>query len=82
MVEKLTIRVTVATRDRLDELAQRRGLAACVGVAELVQQADDRAMLDAALHGWERIAADEDALAAYRAETRELEAFDGPIPGR
>jgi hypothetical protein len=49
-------------------------------VAALVQEADDRALLAAAAQGWERISGDPAALAAYRGETRELEAFDSALP--
>jgi predicted DNA-binding protein len=47
-----TVRVPAETRDRLNELARRRGAPA----------------------------GDPEALAAYRADTRELEGFDAPLP--
>ncbi|HLL87119.1 MAG TPA: hypothetical protein VK387_07390 [Thermoleophilaceae bacterium] len=75
-----TIRVPTETRDRLNELARRRGLAAGEIVAELVHQADDRALLDAAEQSWTRIAGDAAALSAYRAETQELSTFRAPLP--
>jgi hypothetical protein len=75
-----TIRVSADTRDRLNELARRRGAPAGELVAALVQEADDRALLAAAATGWERIAGDPAALAAYRAEAQELEAFEAPLP--
>ncbi len=75
-----TIRVAAETRDRLNELARRRGAAAGEVVAALVQEADDRALLAAASEGWERTSRDPAALAAYRADTRELEAFDATLP--
>jgi predicted DNA-binding protein len=75
-----TIRVPLETRDRLNELARRRGTPAGDVVAALVQEADDRALLAAAEEGWERMSADPDALAAYRDEARELEGFDSTLP--
>ena len=75
-----TIRVPVETRDRLNEIARRRGTPASDVVAALVQEADDRALLAAAFDGWERLCADPDALAAYRAETRELSTFEAAPP--
>lgn len=75
-----TIRVSSETRDRLNALARRRGAPASEIVAELVQQADDRALLADAAQGWERLAADPQALAAYRAEARGLESFEPPLP--
>jgi predicted DNA-binding protein len=75
-----TIRVRSETRDRLNELARRRGAPAGEVVAALVQEADDRALLAAAEEGWERLAGDPAALAAYRAEARELEGFDRALP--
>jgi predicted DNA-binding protein len=76
-----TIRVPAETRDRLNELARRRGAAAGEVVAALVQEADDRALLAAAEQDWERVSADPVTSTAYRAETRELESFEGPLPG-
>ena len=75
-----TIRVPAETRDRLNALAKRRGAPAGEIVAELVREADDRALVADAEEGWSRMAADPAALAAYRAETAELEAFDTPAP--
>jgi predicted DNA-binding protein len=75
-----TIRISSETRDRLNELARRRGEAAGEVVAALVQEADDRLLLAAAEEGWERISGDPAALGTYRGETRELEGFDGPVP--
>jgi hypothetical protein len=49
-------------------------------VAALVQEADDRALLAAAFTDWERLCDDSDAIEAYRAGVRELEAFDTPLP--
>ena len=40
-----TIRVSTETRDRLNELARRRGVPAGEVVAGLVQQADEAALL-------------------------------------
>jgi predicted DNA-binding protein len=75
-----TIRVPSETRDRLNELARRRGAPAGEVVAALVQEADDRALLAAAQEGWERMSADPAALETYRAEGRDLEGFDRPLP--
>lgn len=75
-----TIRVAADTRDRLNDLARRRGEPASEVVAALVQEADDRALLAAAFEDWERLAGDPDSLAAYHDETRELGAFAVPLP--
>jgi predicted transcriptional regulator len=75
-----TIRVSTETRDRLNELALRRGAPAGEVVAELVQGADDRALLAAAAQDWQRTSTDPAAIAAYRAEMGELEAFEPPAP--
>jgi predicted DNA-binding protein len=76
-----TIRVPTRTRDRLKVLAARRGESASDLVAELVNAADEEAMLAEIAAGFEKIAADPKALAAYRAESREVEsAFDAPAP--
>lgn len=71
-----TIRVTVDTRERLNSLARRRGRSAIDVVAELVQEADDEALLEAAAQGWAALAVDP----AYPKETRELEEFDTALP--
>ena len=75
-----TIRVPAETRDRLNELARRLGTPAGEVVTALVQNADDRTLLAAAAEGWERLADDPAALAAYRAEAHRLEGFDAPLP--
>ena len=75
-----TIRVAEETRDRLNGLAKRRGTLAGEIVAELVREADDRALLDDAEQGWQRLATDPQALAAYHAETESLTGFDAPAP--
>jgi predicted DNA-binding protein len=75
-----TIRVPSETRDRLNALARERGTPAGEVVAELVRQADDRALLTDAEESWKRLAADPQALASYRAETRELHGFDARLP--
>jgi predicted DNA-binding protein len=75
-----TIRVGEETRDRLNALARRRGASAGDVVAELVREADDLALLADAEEGWLRLAADPGALAVYRAERGELQAFDAPAP--
>lgn len=75
-----TIRVPLETRDRLNALARRRGTPASEVVAELVNEADDRALLAEAEEAWKRLAADDTALAAYRNEAAELADFDAPLP--
>jgi predicted DNA-binding protein len=75
-----TIRVPAETRDRLNELARRRGEPAGEIVATLVREADDRELLAAAFEGWERLSADERGLMLYRAESDELVAFDVDAP--
>ena len=50
-------------------------------VAKLVSAADEDAMLAEFEGGFERLAGDPAALAAYRAESSEIEAaFDAPTP--
>lgn len=80
MKETTTIRVLSETRDRLNELARRRGARAGELVDELVREADDRALLAEAAEGWERIAADPAALRAYRAATDDLAGFEAAPP--
>ena len=76
-----TIRVPAATRDRLNALATRRGEPAGEVVAKLVNAADEEAMLAEIAAGFEKLAADPKALAAYRAEGDELESgFEAPAP--
>ncbi|HZT46157.1 MAG TPA: hypothetical protein VFA24_08265 [Gaiellaceae bacterium] len=75
-----TIRVTEATRDRLNALARLRGQPAGDVVAALVEEADERALLAAAAHDWRRLSDDAEALAAYRAESSDLGAFDSSTP--
>lgn len=76
-----TIRVPTQTRDRLKALAARRGEPAGDVVAKLVSAADEEALLDEIEAGFERLAGDPKALAAYRAESREIEAaFEAPAP--
>lgn len=75
-----TIRVPLKTRDRLNELARRRGARAGEVVAALVQEADERALLAAAAASWEQMSSDPALIAAYRKEGRELEGFEGTLP--
>jgi predicted DNA-binding protein len=75
-----TIRVPLETRDRLNALARRRGTPASEVVTELVNEADDRALLNEAEEGWRRLAGDPAALAAYRNEASELAGFDAELP--
>ncbi len=73
-----TIRVPTQTRDRLRALAARRGEPAGEVVAKLVSAADEEALLDEIGAGFERLAADPEVLAAYRAESRDIESAFGP----
>jgi predicted DNA-binding protein len=75
-----TIRVAVETRDRLNEIARRRGQPAREVVAALMEEADDHALLATAFADWERLCADSDAIGAYRAGIRELDSFDTALP--
>ncbi len=76
-----TIRVPTHTRDRLKILAARRGESASEVVAKLVSAADEEAMLAEVAAGFERLAGDPEALAAYRGESNEIESgFDAPAP--
>ena len=76
-----TIRVSTRTRERLKALATRRGEAAGDVVAKLVDAADEEAMLAEVEAFFERLAEDSAGLAAYRAESSELEgAFGAPTP--
>jgi predicted transcriptional regulator len=76
-----TIRVSTQTRDRLKALAARRGESSSEVVAKLVIAADEEAMLDEVAAGFERMVGNPEVLAAYRAESREIEsAFDAPAP--
>jgi hypothetical protein len=76
-----TIRVTTATRDRLNALGAREGESAGEVVARLVDAADDERLLDDAAAAFEAMAGDSQALNAYRSETRDIEAgFASPTP--
>ena len=75
-----TIRVPEETRDRLNALARRRGSTAGEIVADLVRSANEEALLSDAQEGWTRLGGDSELLAAYRAETADLDAFDAPLP--
>lgn len=79
--ETTTIRVPIETRDRLKALALRRGEPASDVVAKLVSAADEEAMLTEIATGFEKLAGDPKALAAYRAESEALASgFDSPAP--
>jgi predicted DNA-binding protein len=80
MSESTTIRVSSETRDRLNALARRRGVAASELVTELVSEADDRTLLAEAEECWERLASDDEALVAYRAESADVRGFDSALP--
>jgi hypothetical protein len=75
-----TIRVPTETRDRLNALARRTGATAADVVSALVRDADERTLLDDAQAAWARLGDDPASLAAYRAESAELEAFAPPLP--
>jgi predicted DNA-binding protein len=76
-----TIRVPVETRDRLNSLAARQGEPAGEVVAKLVNAADEDAMLAEIAVGFERLATNPRVLAAYRAESDEIESgFEVPTP--
>ncbi len=75
-----TIRVSSATRDRLNALARRRGTPAGDLVGELVRDADGWVLLADAEEGWEQLGDDPKALAAYRALSDELAAFESGLP--
>lgn len=76
-----TIRVPTKTRDRLKTLAAQRGESASEVVAELVDDASEETMLTEAAAGFQALAEDPVALAAYRAESGEIAAgFDSPPP--
>jgi predicted DNA-binding protein len=79
--DSTTIRVPTETRDRLKALAARRGESASEVVVKLVSAADEETMLAEVETGFERLASDPEALAAYRAESSEIEAaFNAPTP--
>lgn len=81
MAQTTTIRVSVETRDRLNALASRRGEPAGEVIAKLVRVADEETLLAEAEAAFERLAGDPEALAAYRSESRDLEAgFEAPTP--
>jgi predicted DNA-binding protein len=75
-----TIRVSLETRARLNSLARERGAPAGEVVADLVREADDRALLAAAEESWSRLSDDPESLAAYRAEAEDLHGFDVAAP--
>ncbi len=76
-----TIRVSTETRDVLKVLSARRGGTAGEIVAELAHAADDDLLIADFASSFGRLANDPGALAAYRAETRDIEgAFDAPSP--
>jgi len=80
-MDTTTIRVPTETRDRLNSLAVRRGEPAARTLAELVSAAEGDAMLAGVATGFESIAAEPGALAAYRAESEELESgFEASAP--
>jgi hypothetical protein len=81
MTATTTIRVSRKTRDRLNALSAREGEPAGEIVAKLVHAADDELLLNDAEAAFESLVGDPDALGAYRAETREIEAgFEASAP--
>jgi 23S rRNA U2552 (ribose-2'-O)-methylase RlmE/FtsJ len=80
-IDTTTIRVPVETRDRLNSLAARQGEPAGEVVAKLVTAADEEAMLTEIAAGFDKLARDPKALAAYRAESEALGfGFGAPAP--
>ena len=81
VTDTTTIRVPIETRDQLNSLAARRGEPAGEVVAKLVSAADEDAMLVEVAVGFEKIAADPEALSAYRTESEEIESgFEASAP--
>jgi len=79
-METTTIRVPLATRDRLNALAKKTGTPAGEIVSRLVLEADDDALLREAESSWAQLISNPDALDAYRAETKTLTQFDDSMP--
>ncbi len=79
--ETTTIRVPTETRDRLNELATRRGEPAGEVVAKLVSAADEEALLADVAAGFKKLAGNPEAISAYRAESEEIESgFEASAP--
>jgi hypothetical protein len=72
-----TIRVTSATRDRLNRISSERGITAGELVDELIRRAEDHALLDATATHYDALKADPEAWAAYRAEIAAWDAAAG-----
>jgi hypothetical protein len=70
----VTIRVTPATRDRLNRLSAKRGITTGELVDELASEAESRSLLDAMAAHYEELQADPDEAARHRDELR---AWDG-----
>jgi hypothetical protein len=68
-----TIRVSADTRDQLTILPARRGESVSELVAKLVNAADEESLLAEIETGFEKLARDPAALAAYCAESRDIE---------
>jgi hypothetical protein len=80
-VDTTTIRVSTKTRDRLRALSRRRGEPAGEVVAELVRAADEEELLAEIGAGFEKLAADPSALAAYQAESAKIASgFEAAAP--
>jgi hypothetical protein len=81
MAVTTTIRVSTDTRDLLKALGARRRSSAGEIVAELVHAADDDLLLADAEAGFQRLTSDPRALAAYRAQTDQIDdMFDAHTP--
>ena len=68
MPASATIRVTPATRDRLNRISSQRGITAGELVDELATRAEDEALLEAAARHYEDLKADPEAWESYLAE--------------
>lgn len=79
-MQSTTIRVSAQTRDSLNELCRSSGRTADSVVAELVEQAKQAALLDAAEAHWHAVAVDGTLLSLYKGEAAELEVFDSNLP--
>lgn len=72
-----TIRVTTTTRDQLSSIAKRRGKTTGDLLAEIAAELDEDALLREAEESWARMS--QQALAAYRRGSAELEGFSVPL---
>jgi hypothetical protein len=72
-----TIRVTPETRDRLNRISAVRGISAGELVDELVRQAEDQTLLEAAAAHYAELRTDSDAWESYRVEIAAWDATAG-----